>query len=760
MKKILLSLSLMIGLGANAQFTYNGDFEAGTFGAVYGQFGGGTQSADAACTGAFGGALALSTTQPSTGWMIQANAIPQTSNGQKIDVQVSYKKPAGLIGSISVAYFIKDQGSGLWNITNVGTPVAFAAGAITTCATISATIPVGALQPSAEVGVGVWVTRTSGTGSVYVDNINFTQDTSVTTVPPCTSFTMPVAGATINAGTSAFSWAAAATAINYKLTVGTTPGGSDIYNGTVAGLSANVSLPTNATLYAKVVPSNSNGDAVGCTEITFNTNATIAYCGPIISTSPAATYPISSVSFAGSAPNTSSATVGAVAYEDFTAVQFNGVPGTTATLNVTGTGLGANRFGMTVWIDWNNDGDFDDANEQYFTTPATYQGAASGAVINLSGNIAIPSTALGNKRMRIKYNFSSSTTALHAALATACSDMGNGQVEDYTLVIAAPTTAPACTAFVAPVNGATNVSPNPAAMSWASVAGATGYKLYVGTTPGGTDVANGTVLTTTSSAVALNPNTMYYAKVVPFNAIGDATGCTEIMFTTGNNSYCAATATSTTATFERIGRVQFANIDNTSNTTPASAGVGYEDFTSITGNVRRGTSYPITVTVANFDSDQTAVWIDYNQDGIFTNDERTVLTSTASATGTVNIPLTAMLGTTRMRVRTNFNAAPPACGNTTYGQVEDYTLQIDEFLAVSTATKSSLSVYPNPFQDVLKISDVKGVKSISVSDVSGRQVRNLKPSAELNLSELKSGLYIVTLNMEDGTVQSFKTIKK
>lgn len=75
-------------------------------------------------------------------------------------------------------------------------------------------------------------------------------------------------------------------------------------------------------------------------------------------------------------------------------------------------------------------------------------------------------------------------------------------------------------------------------------------------------------------------------------------------------------------------------------------------------------------------------------------------------------------------------------------------------------TKSKLSVYPNPFTDVLKISDVKGVKSVSVNDISGRQVKTLAPSAELNLSSLKSGLYIVNLQMEDGSVKSFKTIKK
>jgi hypothetical protein len=36
----------------------------------------------------------------------------------------------------------------------------------------------------------------------------------------------------------------------------------------------------------------------------------------------------------------------------------------------------------------------------------------------------------------------------------------------------------------------------------------------------------------------------------------------------------------------------------------------------------------------------------------------------------------------------------------------------------------------------------------------------MKPSTELNLSYLKSGLYIVTLHNEDGTVNTVKAIKK
>ena len=75
-------------------------------------------------------------------------------------------------------------------------------------------------------------------------------------------------------------------------------------------------------------------------------------------------------------------------------------------------------------------------------------------------------------------------------------------------------------------------------------------------------------------------------------------------------------------------------------------------------------------------------------------------------------------------------------------------------------SKSKVAVYPNPFKDILSISDIKGIKSISVNDISGREVKSLSPAKELNLSNLQAGLYIVNLKMEDGSVKSIKAIKK
>lgn len=143
-----------------------------------------------------------------------------------------------------------------------------------------------------------------------------------------------------------------------------------------------------------------------------------------------------------------------------------------------------------------------------------------------------------------------------------------------------------------------------------------------------------------------------------------------------------------------------------------------------------------------------------------------------AVTKNIAIPATAALGNTRMRIKFQFNSSTNSvraelsspCTDLSQGQAEDYTLLVQKNVLgtsdVNANGKMDISVYPNPFKDIVTISDIKGVKSITVSDVSGRQVKTLKPSTELNLSDLNSGLYLITLHMEDGSTKTVKAIKK
>ena len=77
------------------------------------------------------------------------------------------------------------------------------------------------------------------------------------------------------------------------------------------------------------------------------------------------------------------------------------------------------------------------------------------------------------------------------------------------------------------------------------------------------------------------------------------------------------------------------------------------------------------------------------------------------------------------------------------------------------AQKDGLKVYPNPFTDVVNISNVEEVKSATIYDVSGRLVKSLeKVTSQIHLGDLKSGMYVLNLEMKNGSKQAIKLIKK
>ncbi|QXU49310.1 T9SS type A sorting domain-containing protein [Chryseobacterium sp. D764] len=98
--------------------------------------------------------------------------------------------------------------------------------------------------------------------------------------------------------------------------------------------------------------------------------------------------------------------------------------------------------------------------------------------------------------------------------------------------------------------------------------------------------------------------------------------------------------------------------------------------------------------------------------------------------------------------------------------VEDvFTINIKNDVVLSTydisKTEESIGAYPNPFTGVLNISKADKVKSVSILDSSGRLVKTIDtPSSSLHLEDLKEGLYLVVLNMKDGSKQTVKAIKR
>jgi len=189
-----------------------------------------------------------------------------------------------------------------------------------------------------------------------------------------------------------------------------------------------------------------------------------------------------------------------------------------------------------------------------------------------------------------------------------------------------------------------------------------------------TDIVGGTTLTFTTTQAATS---FYRAKVTCTpSAVSVYSNTVEVGYLPA--CYCAASATNVNATLEKISNVAL----NTLNHTSTSA-AGYEDFTAFAATVEKGIAQTITVTASNvYDQDQTIVFIDYNRNGTFDDPGETVYTSAIGEgpyVGTFTVPANAVSGITRMRVRFFDSSDGPndsPCGVSTYGQVEDYSINI------------------------------------------------------------------------------------
>ena len=98
------------------------------------------------------------------------------------------------------------------------------------------------------------------------------------------------------------------------------------------------------------------------------------------------------------------------------------------------------------------------------------------------------------------------------------------------------TEVPLCTQLVNPENGeaGVNVATN---LSWTYASTATGYRLSLGTTPGGIDILNNQDLgnvVTYNPATDFSPDTTIYVRISPYNENGNAIGCAEESFTTAS----------------------------------------------------------------------------------------------------------------------------------------------------------------------------------------------------------------------------------
>jgi len=178
--------------------------------------------------------------------------------------------------------------------------------------------------------------------------------------------------------------------------------------------------------------------------------------------------------------------------------------------------------------------------------------------------------------------------------------------------------------------------------------------------------------------------TKWYRCVLTCTSGGNSVNSSNVKVVLVNACYCTASGG---GNYEHIQRVQLGSINN------LTAYSTYTDYTNLSTSVIVGNSYPITVTLGSpYSGDQCGVWVDWNQDGDFYDAGETISLTGVSVgpySGTIIPPAGAIAGNTRMRVRVIYTGTISPCGTTSFGEVEDYTINVVPIAVYASVTIAS-----------------------------------------------------------------------
>ena len=566
--------------------------------------------------------------------------------------------------------------------------------------------------------------------SVLIDNVVWEANPS--TIPSCATGITATINPTCGNFATQLNWSAATDADGYKLSIGTTSGGTEIMNNQIIGNVLTYSFVgnSNTTYYYKVLPYNFVGDAVGCPEQSVTTFLTGCFCDSLPTSR-------DGVGITNVRLGTTDFPNGDVSYFDNTATSVNFGRGINTNLQISfETGY---TYGTNVWIDFND-------NLTFESTELVYSGeslADNPTVLNAS--FIMPALAtLGSHRMRIGTADSGQLTP------DPCYSGTWGVTLDYTVNIIDAACTPATgiatllsdcanNQFFVKVNvtalgsGTPSISNGTTTWPIASIG-----DVQVGPFASGTSSNALVILHGTDSACDLPLGTFTYS-CPPSN---DECSGAIVLNTGGTFSASAQNGTimaaATTAGITSTCLTDFAADVWYSVVVPASGSITLETQAAATNSMTdsvivafSGTCGALTEVGCNDD------------DG---NGNMSLLSLTGQTAGA-----TLYVGVWK------YATAAPTTTNSGF-QIAAY----DASLSTNLFNSDTFSYYPNPVKNTLNLSYSENISDVSVYNLLGQQIIAKAINAnqsQIDMSNLASGAYMVKVTA-NSQIKTIKVIKE
>lgn len=426
-----------------------------------------------------------------------------------------------------------------------------------------------------------------------------------------------------------------------------------------------------------------------------------SYCTPTYGNGTVSGDFISFVEIQGTSLSNSSGGNGVPSYTTFPqsgSTTANLVAGTTYTLNVKG-GAYSTCF-IAGWADWNHNGTFE--TTEYLGLTGNVGNMTLGSV-----TFSVPASANpGTTRLR----FRSTDTSPGPVDTEACgnTNSGYGEAEDYDIIVI-----PATNCSGTPVAGDAVSSSNAVCPGKSFVLSLVnnvidgGIEYQWQSSPDGSTWSNlgSPQVSWTYSIGNLSADTYYRCVATCTSAVASSTSTPiQVLLNAFVNCYCTP-QTQDCTNGDSFNSIDFLTISDQSLSCNAGNN-GYEDRTAVgTATVNAGQTFSLNFNVNNGNNGNGVVgaWIDEDHNAVFDPWEYRSLNTivgSGSYVGYISVPITALGGNTRMRLKleasgNSITSQDPCTQQNYYGEVYDYMLSITA--APSCAgTPSGANAIANP----------------------------------------------------------------